>query len=273
MSTLRTMYMSDLPTVLKIIAATDEEDAEAAEAEFHDDGLDNQYVLEVEGKVVGISGFRLVPGTDATYWLNWTYLAPEYHGKGLGRILLEQTLRHLRELEARMVFVKVSDYVDDEEQRVYESAHAVYEKMGFEPALIGHDFYDDGENQHIMRLSYSQVEASEGEGYVVADEKPVIRFNGLHEIAETDGAYTFRWTVEESTKLFGKRSFSEQDLKIGLESVKNDGGRKVFLTFPSNLPLIHKPLQAVGFKYVGQLTDYYERGVHELHFVHHLNGV
>ena len=105
------------------------------------------------------------------------------------------------------------------------------------------------------------------------EEKPVIRFNGLHEIADSDGAYTFAWVVQDSIKLFGKRSFSVDDLMLGLRSVKEAGGRRVFLTFPSNLPLIHKPLQAAGFKFVGQLTDYYERGVHEFHFTHDLSAL
>ena len=48
-------------------------------------------------------------------------------------------------------------------------------------------------------------------------------------------------------------------------------GRKIFITFPSNLPLIHLPLQEAGFKYIGELKNYYELGIHEMHFVHNLD--
>ena len=70
-----------------------------------------------------------------------------------------------------------------------------------------------------------------------------------------------------------KRSFSLEDLNIGLNDVKDLGGRKVFITFPSNLPLIHQPLQQAGFKYVGQLRDYYEEVIHEMHFSHDLKTI
>ncbi|MCK4710483.1 MAG: hypothetical protein KAU21_17850, partial [Gammaproteobacteria bacterium] len=135
-------------------------------------------------------------------------------------------------------------------------------------------FYDEGESQYILGLNIQNpgIDDTDDEP-VIEDEKPIIRFNGLHVIAETEGAYTFSWEVKDSKRLFGKRSFTVEDLQLGLQGVKSDGGRKVFLTFPSNLPLIHKPLQAAGFKYVGRLANYYDNGVHEFHFSHDLNNI
>ena len=146
--------------------------------------------------------------------------------------------------------------------------------IGFQTEVISSDFYDDGEDQLILGLDLRTDDDEQADDDLkVQEEKPVMRFNGLYEIADTEGAYTFSWVVQDSIKLFGKRSFSAEDLSLGLQSVKEAGGRRVFLTFPSNLPLIHKPLQAAGFKYVGQLTDYYERGVHEFHFTHDLGDL
>jgi ribosomal protein S18 acetylase RimI-like enzyme len=144
-----------------------------------------------------------------------------------------------------------------------------YQALGFEEELVGKEFYDKGENQHILGLRLK--ERPEDAPDEITAEKPTIRFNGLFEIAETDGAYTFNWDVAKSS-LLGRRSFSSEDLDIGLQAVKEQGGRKVFLTFPANLPLIHKPLQQAGFKYVGRLADYYEDGLDELHFAHELDG-
>jgi GNAT superfamily N-acetyltransferase len=274
MSQLRTMYMSDLPQVLSIIEDVDEDDAESAEADYQQEGLDNQFVLEVDDKVVGVSGYREVSGTDNTYWLSWTYLQESMRGQGLGKDMLAEVLTKLRDLNARKLFVKISSYEDPLEGRVYERALKMYQSGGFETEVVSESFYDDGEDQLILGLTL-QVDddsASEDESKV-EEEKPVIRFNGLHEIADTEGAYTFDWEVQESVKLFGKRNFSIDDLLLGLQSVKEADGRRVFLTFPSNLPLIHKPLQAAGFKYVGQLSDYYERGVHEFHFAHDLQDL
>ena len=273
MSELRGMCLGDLAKVIKIIEAHDEDDGEAAEAEYSDSGFDNHFVLEIDEKLVGVTGFQPVPATEGTYWLSWTYLDEQFRGQGLGKKMVLELLDKLRDKGARKLFVKVSDYEDPSGVKIYEQAFKMYESLGFKEEVVSLDFYDEGENQHILSLGFNEnVDSQFAESSGVADEKPIIRFEGLHEIAETEGAYTFQWDVKNSKSLFGKRNFSVQDLEIGLDSVKNSGGRKVFLTFPSNLPLIHTPLQTAGFKYVGCLSDYYEQGVHEFHFTHDLSG-
>jgi len=266
--------MSDLPKVLKIILAHDDDDAESAESDYHSEGFDDQYVLEIDGVLVGVTGYRKVEATEGTCWLSWTYLEKSYRGKGHGKGMLKELISTLQQEENQKLFVKVSDYKDPEHGDIYYPAMQMYLSLGFQEEVINNDFYDDGENQHILGLNLiPKAEDSVEEEYHVEEEKPIIRFNGLHEIAETDGAYTFSWEVLETKKLFGKRNFSVEDLIIGLRSAKDDDGRKVFLTFPSNLPLIHKPLQTAGFKYSGRLTDYYEPGVHEMHFIHDLDNL
>lgn len=263
------MQKSDLARVIKIIDAHDDDDAEAAELDFERRGIDDQYVYQVDGTVIGITGFRRVDGTDKTAWISWTYLEPSYCGKGHGKTMFKCLINILRDEEARKVFVKVSNYNDPEEGKIYERALNMYKSVGFELEVTNTDFYDEGEDQYILgkHLAPHLID-SESE---VIEEKPVIRFNGLFEIAESDGAFTFSWDVLPKKALFGKRSFSVQDLYIGLGAVEEQGGRKVFITFPSNLPLIHQPLQAAGFKYVGALADYYENGVNEMHFSHDLS--
>lgn len=272
MSILRPMYLNDLSAVVKIIHQHDEDDAEAAEADYQEDGLEHQFVLEKDEQVIGVTGYREVPATDATYWLSWTYLDEAFQRQGLGREMLTELLGKLREKAGRKIFVKVSDYEDPEEGKIYERALEVYQALGFKEELISQDFYDDGENQYILGLMIQSVISDEAEP-IVQDEKPIIRFNGLYEIADSDGTYAFSWEVKDSKALFGKRNFTVEDLQLGLQGVKKEGGRKVLLTFPSNLPLIHKPLQAAGFKYVGRLEDYYEHGVHEFHFSHDLSNI
>jgi len=92
----------------------------------------------------------------------------------------------------------------------------------------------------------------------------------------------FEWSVARSWPLAGRivgrgtgkrAGFDREDLLLGLAGVKRLGGRRVFLTFPSNLPAIAEPLRSAGFERIGQLEDYYERGLHELHFAHDLSGI
>lgn len=274
MPELRAMEMIDINRVLKIIDAHDEDDAEAAESDYDEEGIEHQFVLEMGSEIIGVTGYREVEATDGCFWLNWTYLAAHCRGQGHGKQMLTELIGELRDKDARKLFVKVSDYEDPELGKIYEQAYKTYESLGFKAEVISNDFYDVGENQHILGLTIREQRDEEPEEAIsVLDEKPIIRFNGLLELAETEGSYTFVWVVNSRKKLFGKRNFSVEDLVIGLQTVKEQGGRKIFLTFPSNLPLIHQPLQTAGFKYVGQLADYYEQGVHELHFTHDLDNV
>lgn len=270
MTTLRPMYMSDLVTVLKIIDAHDEDDATAAEDDYQSDGIENQFVLELGEKIIGVTGYRAIEASDNSYWLSWTYLSPDYQRQGLGRQLLQQLTDKLREKSARKLFVKVSDYCEDG-KKLYENAFHAYRSFGFTEEVINRDFYEEGESQHILSFDFSnksQNVESEAQGKKIIEERPNIQFCGLYEIAETDGSYSFRWEVKETKKLFAKRNFTAADVQTGIDAAKEQGARKIYLTFPSNLPLIHKPLQDAGFDYVGCLSDYYEDGIHEYHFVY-----
>ena len=275
----RAMRPDDVDAVVAIIADADEDDGEAAAADFAEDGVEGHFVVTLDDDVAfGVSGFRHVPATERTSWLSWTYLARELRGRGHGSALVDHTVERLREAGCRKAFVKVSDYRDPHEGAIYAAATKVYERLGFVRELFAADFYDDGENLaiHGRRLDGDDT----GETPEIAEENAALEFVGFHEIADTDGAYTFEWSAPKSS-LFGRLGrrvgksggFEREDLMLGLESVGRAGGRKVFLTFPSNLPSVREPLEAAGFETVGQLRDYYEPGLHELHFSHDLSGI
>lgn len=268
MPELRPMQDTDLADVLSIIEEFDEEDAAAAEAELSE-GVEDHFVFELDDEVIGVSGYHHVPATERTSWLSWTYLREAHRGKGLGKQMLTLTLDGLQARGCRKVFVKVSDYMDPEDGAVYLPALKAYESMGFKTELYSPDYYDAGENLTILGRVLAPEELA-GIRPEIREEKPVIAFRSVFEIGDTDGAYTFEWYAESKLTGIGKTSFTERDLQLGLETAAGEGARKVFLTFPSNLPAIHRPLEAAGFTKVGQLADYYENGLDELHFVHNL---
>ena len=272
------MRPDDVEAVVAIITDVEEEDGEAAAADFAEEGGEGHFVLTLDGEDTprGVSGFRHVPATERTSWLSWTYLDEECRGQGHGSALVAHVVETLREAGCRKAFVKVSDYHDPDEGDVYAAARKVYERLGFVEELRAADFYDEGENLSILGRGFGDEDAAETPE--IADEKADIEFVGFQEIGDSDGAYTFEWAAPKRS-LFGRRvgqksgGFDRDDLVLGLESVRREGGRRVFLTFPSNLPSIHEPLREAGFEKVGQLTDYYEPGLHELHFVHDLSGI
>ncbi|MCU7853746.1 MAG: GNAT family N-acetyltransferase [Candidatus Thiodiazotropha sp. (ex Monitilora ramsayi)] len=264
---IRVMEERDLQRVVELIGETDDDDAEDAQNEFEFDGVEHHWVAELEGMVIGVSGYRQVPQTQGTGWVSWTYIDPVHQGKGHGRALFEFVIDQARKFGAEKLFIKVSNYVDENGINIYEKACRMYESFGFECELVSKDFYGEGEDQLIYSMCLVTEQNTEDEK---ENEKPVIRFFEIFEIAGTEGAYSFGWQVEKKS-LLNKRSFSVMDLNTGLEAVRQQGGRIVFLTFLSNLPLIHEPLSKAGFKFVGKLKDYFEPGVHELHFVHRLD--
>ena len=130
--------------------------------------------------------------------LSWTYLSPEHQRQGLGKELLTQLTNKLREQGARKLFVKVSDYQEDGE-KLYDNAFHAYQAFGFSEELVNNDFYDEDENQHILCFSFAEHSDTPSDDELttnIVDEKPIIRFCGLYEIAETDGAYSFEWGSE-----------------------------------------------------------------------------
>ena len=78
------------------------------EKDYLDAGVENQFVLESDGKIVGVTGYREVSGTDQTAWLTWTYLDEACQGKGYGKSMVSDLLDKLRSLNARKIFTKVS---------------------------------------------------------------------------------------------------------------------------------------------------------------------
>ena len=254
---------SHLGDVIDLITLHDEDDGEAAEYDLKGD-VEDHWVALVDGSPVGISGYRKVPSTDGTAYLSWTYVHPNHTNQGIGRSILNYVIGESRSSGSNKMFVKVSNY--DDGSNVYQFGMKLYESVGFREELTNLDFYDVGEDQIILGM---ELDTSRSDPTEVKDERPTIRFDGIFNIAETEGAYTFSWNVQKNP-LFGPRSFTVQDLYTGLRAVNEDGGRIVFLTFPSNLPLVHKPLQEAGFKYVGSLKNYFELGIDEMHFVHRM---
>ena len=260
MNHIRPMQPEDIRPVFDVIESQDDDDAEEALAGYQEiGGIMDNFVMEANGKVIGVTGYAQPPGCEDSYWLAWTYVHDDYANQGNGRIMLSELIQHLKERNGRMLFIKVSDYVDDEDGPIYAAALHLYKSLGFEEQIIHQDYYDDGESQTIlsMRLKESAPNTSNAE----MQECPV-QFNAIFEIAETDGAYSFGWHEE------GDAVFEKNDVTIGIQQARKDNARAIFLSFPQNYSKVKETLIASGFTHSGTLKDYFEDGVHEDHFTY-----
>lgn len=254
------MQAGDIARVVTLIESHDEDDAEAAETSYrHTGGVDDQFVLEKNGEIIGVTGFITPPCCDHTHWLSWTYVHDSHTSQGYGRKIINELIEYLKEQDGRKLFVKVSDYVSEEDGAIYAAALHLYQSIGFDIEITLEDFYDISESQIIlgMRLQ-SPVESN------IQNEHCPIQFNSVYEIAETDDAHSFGWHDQ------GKTMFSAADLKIGIDSVRSDRGRAIFLSFPSNYIDVNHTLLAAGFSQAGVLQNYYEDGVDEHHYTFRL---
>lgn len=257
---LREMQPEDIRPVFEVIESQDDDDAEEALAGYQEIGgtMDN-FVMELNGRVIGVTGYATPPACDETHWLAWTYVHDDYANQGNGRLMLTELIQHLKDKGGRMLFVKVSDYVDDEDGAIYAAALHLYKSLGFKEQLVHKDYYDEGESQTILALRLKDRDENVEAAH---DENCPVQFNAVFEIAETDGAFSFGWHDEDDSV------FTNKDVTIGIQQARKDEARAIFLSFPQNYSKVSKTLLASGFKQSGTLEDYFEDGVHEDHFTY-----
>jgi len=260
---IRKFKKEDLGQVVSLIDDHDEDDAKDAKNTLLNSN--NLVAINENGIILGVSGYEYVNGTDYTAYLSWTYVLKSKLREGIGSKLLNHALESAKKDGCRLIVLKISDYTESgSDTSIYDGARQLYLKKGFKVQIYCPNFYDEGEGVEIMTL---RLDGSKPSRPNIKDEKPMLRFSRLKEIIETNGAYSFDWIVKNSFLTMKNRSFSVKDLEVGIDAAKKSGARVIFLTFPSNLPLIHEPLQQAGFKLLGRVEDYYEDGVNELHFI------
>lgn len=148
---------SDVEAVREMVRATgyfnDEEVAIAAElvAETLARGDEAGYsylFAEVDGRVVGYSCYGLVPCSSVSWDLYWIAVHPSQQGSGLGRRLLRETERRVREAGGLALYAETSGKAQ------YVSTRAFYEKSGYATAGVFEDFYavGDAKYTYCMRL-------------------------------------------------------------------------------------------------------------------------
>jgi GNAT superfamily N-acetyltransferase len=107
-----------------------------------------EFVLaELDGRIAGYTCFGQIPCTTASYDLYWIAVRPEAQGKGLGRLLLGETERRVREMGGTRIYAETSS------RPQYLSTRAFYERTGYRLSEMLEDFYAPGDG----RATYLKV--------------------------------------------------------------------------------------------------------------------
>ncbi len=116
-----------------------------------DDGEESGYLFvfaEVEGKTVAYSCYGHIAGTDAGYDLFWIATHNDLRGTGIGKLLLEETHRHAKEMGARYIVAETSSL------EKYLPTRLFYEKNNYSNEALIPDYYKPGDGKviYVKRL-------------------------------------------------------------------------------------------------------------------------
>jgi GNAT superfamily N-acetyltransferase len=104
--------------------------------------------VEMEGKTVSYSCYGPIAGTDAGYDLYWIVTHNDYRGLGIGKKLLDETHRVVKNRGGRYIIAETSSL------EKYTPTRLFYEKNEYDKDAIIKDFYmiNDDKVIYVKRL-------------------------------------------------------------------------------------------------------------------------
>ena len=114
-------------------------------------GADDAHVADYEftgafedDRLVGYACSGPTPATEGTFDLYWLAVDPAVQGKGVGRTIVRDVERQLRERGARMLLVETSSRPD------YSKTRAFYARCGYTEAARIRDFYAPADDRIML---------------------------------------------------------------------------------------------------------------------------
>ena len=99
------------------------------------------FVAEYKGRTVGWSCHGQVPMTEATFDLYWIVVAPDIHGRGIGRRLLGEVERDIVAKGSRWLLAETSSTA------AYDMTRRFYRHCGYRELSRIEDFYRSGDGK------------------------------------------------------------------------------------------------------------------------------
>lgn len=158
---LRPLQPSDRAELHRILVATGafSEDEIAVALELVDAGLQRpggEYrflVAEHAGQVLGYACHGAAPMTDGVHDLYWIAVAPEAHGRGIGRALMDAVEQAVRGSGGRMLLIETAS------KPSYEDTRGFYERAGYSELARIRDYYCVGDDKVIYGKRLARVQA------------------------------------------------------------------------------------------------------------------
>lgn len=103
------------------------------------------WLLEGRQGLMGYTCFGQIPLTRSSYDLYWIAVAPNWHGCGVGRSLLQKTEESIISFGGTQIFAETSASPH------YYPTRQFYHKVGFEALIVIDDFYGPGDGKVLFR--------------------------------------------------------------------------------------------------------------------------
>lgn len=117
------------------------ESEEGDYAEYLSNHLEDYFVVEEQGEVVGAGGINYFPEQGQAR-ISWDVVHPAFQGKGIGRKLTQHRIDLVRENpDIHLLIVRTTQLV-----------HTFYEKMGFTLVKTEKDFWAKGFDLYQMEM-------------------------------------------------------------------------------------------------------------------------
>ncbi|MBN1847657.1 MAG: GNAT family N-acetyltransferase [Deltaproteobacteria bacterium] len=104
-------------------------------------------LAEHYGRLVGYTCYGPIACTESSYDLYWIAVHPDFQGRGLGRRVLKESERLIRQAGGSRIYVETS------ERPQYASTRAFYESQGYRPESVLENFYGPNE----AKITYCRV--------------------------------------------------------------------------------------------------------------------
>jgi len=101
--------------------------------------VEKYFVVELNNRIVGAGGINLLDNYREGR-ISWDFINPEYHGRGIGKELLNYRLQILKSIESiKIISVRTSQFV-----------YKFYEKNGFVIKEKANDYWAKGFDMYLM---------------------------------------------------------------------------------------------------------------------------
>lgn len=95
------------------------------------------------GKTIAFTNFGEIPCTHKRFDIYWIVVDNEQRGKGLGKILIAETEKRIRELGGEIAYLETSS------TEKYLPTRKFYESLKYDKEVVMKDFYANGDDKVI----------------------------------------------------------------------------------------------------------------------------